>query len=329
MWPGIALAASLAVMASTAVASPIKQTMGDVASLVQEQADLRAEREQLARDAARLEAELAALRDEHRDRLVDVQERLVALYTKGHSSAVASLVVDTLAGEGDLTGMAVVMSHLERHERTQLEDLAEVVERMSEVEDEIARGLERVGELEDEWQDVGTQLREARAELARMRVEAAERAAAARAKAERFAQQQAAALPVQPSITPEAVERATAEQLEEPLGDEGDAGAAESASAGPAGYTEVGVASWYGRGDGFAGQMTASGEIFDPTAMTAAHPHLPFGTMVTVTGPGGSVVVRINDRGPFVGGRIIDLSWAAGRAIGLTSPVEVTLTVNG
>jgi rare lipoprotein A len=77
-----------------------------------------------------------------------------------------------------------------------------------------------------------------------------------------------------------------------------------------------GVASWYGRE--FAGRRTASGERFDPGQYTAAHRTLPFGTRVRVTNAAGqSVVVRINDRGPFHGGRVIDLSQAAAAELGL------------
>ena len=78
-----------------------------------------------------------------------------------------------------------------------------------------------------------------------------------------------------------------------------------------------GLASWYG--EKFQGRRTASGERFDMTAFTAAHPNLPFGTRVRVRNPlnGSEVTVRINDRGPFTGGRIIDLSRAAAETIGL------------
>jgi len=74
---------------------------------------------------------------------------------------------------------------------------------------------------------------------------------------------------------------------------------------------QTGTASFYG--EGFEGRPTASGEAFDPEALTAAHPTLPLGTRVEVTRPGNgeSVVVEINDRGPHTGGRIIDLSQAA------------------
>jgi rare lipoprotein A len=76
-----------------------------------------------------------------------------------------------------------------------------------------------------------------------------------------------------------------------------------------------GVASWYGAG--FAGRRTASGERFDPAEFTAAHRTLPFGSRVRVTHDGHSVVVRINDRGPFHGGRVIDLSQAAAEELGI------------
>lgn len=80
-----------------------------------------------------------------------------------------------------------------------------------------------------------------------------------------------------------------------------------------------GIASWYG--PGFHGNRTANGERYNQNALTAAHRTLPFGTMVRVTNlrNGLSVVVRINDRGPFTRGRIIDLSAASARIIGLTS----------
>ena len=80
---------------------------------------------------------------------------------------------------------------------------------------------------------------------------------------------------------------------------------------------EEGLASWYG--GRFQGRLTASGELFDTRQLTAAHKSLPFGTLVLVTNleNGRSVTVRINDRGPFVPGRVIDLSLAAAAAIGL------------
>ncbi|MGA7558465.1 MAG: septal ring lytic transglycosylase RlpA family protein [Terriglobales bacterium] len=79
---------------------------------------------------------------------------------------------------------------------------------------------------------------------------------------------------------------------------------------------QVGTASWYG--EQFQGKQTASGEPFDMRDLTAAHPSLPLGTLVKVTNlrNGKAVVVRINDRGPVVEGRIIDVSYTAAQALG-------------
>lgn len=121
-----------------------------------------------------------------------------------------------------------------------------------------------------------------------------------------------------------------AREAEEPESDAQVVQAAPEEPAEPSGVHQQGTASWYG--PGFAGNTTANGETYDPSALTAAHPSLPFGTMVRVTNQnsGQSVTVRINDRGPFVGGRIIDLSEAAADAIGMrgsgTAPVTLELT---
>lgn len=83
------------------------------------------------------------------------------------------------------------------------------------------------------------------------------------------------------------------------------------------GFTQQGKASWYG--PGFHGRKTASGEIYNMNALTAAHKRLPLGTKVEVTNleNGKSVIVRITDRGPFHGDRVIDLSKAAAKQIGV------------
>jgi rare lipoprotein A len=93
-----------------------------------------------------------------------------------------------------------------------------------------------------------------------------------------------------------------------------DANAAVAPSPG-SGQSFSGMASFYGNE---SGSQTASGQRFDQNAMTAAHRSLPFGTKLRVTHGGRSVVVTINDRGPFVHGRVLDLSTAAARAVGLT-----------
>jgi rare lipoprotein A len=90
-----------------------------------------------------------------------------------------------------------------------------------------------------------------------------------------------------------------------------------------------GAASWYG--PGFHGRKTASGERFNANAMTAAHRSLPFGTKVRVVNErtGRAVTVRINDRGPFHGGRIIDLAAAPARALGVAGTAYVSLHTGG
>lgn len=92
-------------------------------------------------------------------------------------------------------------------------------------------------------------------------------------------------------------------------------------------FRQQGIASWYGRE--YEGRPTASGEIFDSSQLTAAHPSLPFGTMLVVTNQHNnkSVTVRVNDRGPFVAARIIDVSRAAAEQLDMivtgTAPVLV------
>ena len=96
-------------------------------------------------------------------------------------------------------------------------------------------------------------------------------------------------------------------------------------SAFAAGPTLSGLASWYG--PGFHGRRTANGERFNAHALTAAHKTLPLGTRVRVVNKrnGRSVVVRINDRGPYAHGRVIDLSQAAARAIGVAGVARVSI----
>jgi rare lipoprotein A len=84
------------------------------------------------------------------------------------------------------------------------------------------------------------------------------------------------------------------------------------------GYNERGIASWYGKK--FHGRRTSNGEVYDMHAMTAAHKTLPMNTMLMVKNldNGKQVIVRVNDRGPFVRGRIIDLSYKAAKTLGMT-----------
>ncbi|MDP9190713.1 MAG: septal ring lytic transglycosylase RlpA family protein [Acidobacteriota bacterium] len=97
--------------------------------------------------------------------------------------------------------------------------------------------------------------------------------------------------------------------------------------------TLQGIASWYG--EEFAGRTTANGEIFDPALLTAAHRTFPFGTILDVTNAKTAQIVRVrvNDRGPYIGNRVIDLSYAAAQQIGLIEPgigtVDITVVKVG
>lgn len=97
----------------------------------------------------------------------------------------------------------------------------------------------------------------------------------------------------------------------------------------PVGHREQGIASWYG--PNFHGKKTASGEVYDMHRWTAAHKTLPLNTLVEVTNPSNNrkAVVRINDRGPFIDGRVIDLSLTAAKYLGVvepgTAPVKIAV----
>ena len=93
------------------------------------------------------------------------------------------------------------------------------------------------------------------------------------------------------------------------------------------GASETGFASWYGAD--FHGRRTSSGEVYDMYQLTAAHRELPLGTWVMVTNQnnGRSVEVRVNDRGPFVADRILDVSYGAGRMLGMIGPGVIPVRV--
>jgi len=94
--------------------------------------------------------------------------------------------------------------------------------------------------------------------------------------------------------------------------------------------TIKGVSSFYGLNDGFHGKLTANGEVFDMNAMTAAHKTLPLGSLVKITNLGNdkSVIVRINDRGPYVVGRILDCSYGVARDLGFVDQGTAIVRIN-
>jgi rare lipoprotein A len=103
-----------------------------------------------------------------------------------------------------------------------------------------------------------------------------------------------------------------------------------SGSAYPSGYSPtgqvlVGQASWYG--PGFVGNPTASGSPYDPERLTCAHKTLPLGTVIRVSRAGLAVSCLVNDRGPYVGDRVLDMSRAGSRALGYSGVATVTIEV--
>lgn len=243
--------------------------------------------------------ELRSLRREHHRLRVDVEARLVAIYKFGNAAGALTRVA---SGES----MREVGSTLDALDQVAEHD-AKVLRRWQLIDRRRTRLLQQRNRLAARVRQLEEQV-----QAARERLSAAERAAAqARRQAEEMARIKDSPL-LRKVGHPETTAVAAA------------GGAASTLSAQPIGFVQSGVASVYA--DSFTGEKTANGEYYDPNAFTAAHPSLPFGTWVTVTGDGGSVSVRINDRGPFVGGRVIDLSRAAGAAIGLRLG-EVTIRV--
>lgn len=142
----------------------------------------------------------------------------------------------------------------------------------------------------------------------------------------------AAALALATGVAAAQAAAAAAASAPEPAASAAAPAASEAAAATPsAGAAESGKLAWYGRK--FAGRKTASGEAYNPNAMTMAHKTLPFGTLVKVTNPknGKSVTLRVNDRGPTQGDRVGDASQAAARKLGMTRSgvIDAELAVVG
>lgn len=282
----------LPLLAAQATAAPgIAQLAARLAADVSELADARTQLSAVRR-------ELRATRQEHRRLRSSVEGRLVAIYKVGGSSGTLEKVV---AGESMTTVSHAIdaLDHVADHD-------ARMLVRWQRLDDRRARLAIRRTRLEGRVERL-----ERIVQRSRERLSAAE-AAAARARREAAAMARIADSPLLPKAgNPETATLAGTS----PAG---------SAASQPIGFTQSGTASVYH--DSFTGETTANGESYDPNAFTAAHPSLPFGTWVTVSGPSGSIQVRINDRGPFVGGRIIDLSRAAGQALGIRLGT-VTLSV--
>ena len=241
--------------------------------------------------------ELRDVRRDHRRLRVEVEARLVAIYKHGADAGALTRVV----GGESLSDVGVTLDALDQvaeHDARLLRRWQQLDRRRTKLLRERNRLIAEVRRLEG------------RVQAARERLSVAEYAAAQA----RRATEDMAKIEDSPLLS----------KVGHPETVAVDAAVGTSSPMQPIGFVQSGTASYYD--DSFAGEKTANGEIYDPGAFTAAHPSLPFGTWVNVEGPGGAISVRINDRGPFVGGRIIDLSRAAAEAIGL-SLGEVTISV--
>lgn len=296
----IALVVSLSANTRTSSATSAVDRWG--ATLAQHQHALRAS----VRARSEAGAMLESLRRSNAELLGLVQQRMVSIYKAGGSQSVGDIVVHSTS-MGHARAVADVVDTVERVD-------AQALRRYDRV-------ATRINSLETRITVLDSRIRRLRRQVAadRAHVVAAMRAARRAREAMQLRQQQMARvadLPLVPrAVAPETV----AAKAASPSSSQQN-----STPASLTGFTQTGVASMYS--DQLAGHRTSTGEPYDPNAMTAAHPTLPLGSWVSVRGPGGSVLVRINDRGPYVAGRIIDLSRAAAQAIGLPGLGTVTVT---
>jgi rare lipoprotein A len=248
-----------------------------------------------------------------RTALHDSQEALARLLVEGYKNGQGGDATAYVLGAGSLEQLVTRMDLLDRVAAGS----GDLVDAVTHARDELAAARRELRGLE------ATQRRaanEARAALRRIRAAVAERSRlleSVRADIRRLVeaeQRRRAQAAAAAAATAAAAASAPAEDVVETA--PAPAPAPQPAPAPVAGGVQVGYATWYG--PGFEGQPTASGEIFDPTALTAAHRFLAFDTMVRVTNldSGAAVVVRVNDRGPFTGA-IIDLTPAGAGTIGM------------
>ena len=252
------------------------------------------------RDIGLIELEMGELRAEHsfaQDRYV---ERAVEAYKSGSTYQLAVLL-----SARDFHELATMMRATEEAaliDELTLTDLSRSADALEEAQEQIDDRKQRLMSARDEAVAIGAQIQST---LAARRTSLASLTAEIdrlEEQARRLAAQRAAEA------------RKTDEELLKLLGPSGPAPGIPDGFVGT-GVSFEGIASWYG--PGFDGNPTASGDIFDPDLFTAASKELPLGTWLYVTHGSQGVVVLVNDRGPYVGGRILDLSQAAAEAIGI------------
>lgn len=273
----------------------------DAATLQGRLADSHLRVERLQDALVETREQLATLREQEGTTRAGVRKRMVTMYKTGGVHPLNQLAsgrsMDDVANTADALHVVV------DHDNSELQRAEALVTRIDKVENSLDQTTR---DLADARRDVK------RDEKAVAKAKAA--AAAARRRMAAMARVNDSPL-IPRAVAPETIASITA----------GDHTGEAANSNTPVSFSQTGVASRYH--SSFTGQMTANGDRYDPGAMTAAHPSLPLGSWVLVNGPRGSALVRINDRGPFVGGRIIDLSSAAAAAVGINGLGTVTITM--
>ena len=269
----------------------------DLADLSHKEQRLEAEIASTSADIGLLEAEINAIEDDYNEALDVYIERAVEAYKSGPTGDLALLMSARTLDQ--LFTYAEVQSHIARDDARALDDLVASQEESARAQEELDEHKQSVlvksARLDEVTTGIRTKIATRRDVLAQLTAEIDHLEEQARAAAAQAAEPDQALLDLlQPS---------------------GPAPGIPDGFAGT-GVTFEGIASWYG--PGFEGNPTANGDIFDPDLFTAASKELPLGSWLYVEHEGRGVVVLVNDRGPYIDGRILDLSQAAAEAIGIT-----------
>jgi rare lipoprotein A (peptidoglycan hydrolase) len=280
------------------------QTVAErVSTLERRLASLRARRAALSERVVAVTQRIAALEAEMgatRRALVAARARYVSRAVEAYKAGATGRLALVLSADdpADLFDIAEATSRAAQADRRSLRTMLASLERSAALQDEVDRTKQALLRAEAEASRVTAEVEDAladrRSTLARLHEEI-----------ERL-QEQARLAALRAARPDEAFARVLQTAGPAPEVPDGYVGT---------GVVFEGIASWYG--PGFVGETTANGQIFDPRLYTAASRDLPFGTVLHVTHEGAGVVVVINDRGPFIRDRILDLSRAAADAIGL------------
>jgi len=294
------------------------QSVADEVTLLERNLeDLHARRERLEDGIIESSSQIGALEStiaEVEDEVAAARDLYIARAIEAYKGGTTGMRLEMmLAAESvsELLAVAEMNSVAVSVDQRRLEELEDARAEVEGVQDDLDRHkqeqMEVLAEVEAISAEMGVTLDDRRAVLAELADEVEELEKQVRRK-EQLAPEPVVEPPS--TVTPAATATATSDVPE---------GYAST------GVTFGGVASWYG--PGFAGNLTANGEIYDPMGLTAANKELPFNTLLFVKYNGRGVVVRINDRGPYAGDRIIDLSQGAAETVGMSGIGWVDATI--